>query len=254
MVSPGDPRSPVFHRGNGPAVPDLLFFGPMRTSLVFGLILAVILASMAAKADLQPAAVPNPKAFLGWENNPDFPPSGAKPETFKRVTVDCPGRELFPTHPQQTTKTYHVSLLGRYDHFRLRAGDDACERGADRPNARGEMSCLRPDSIEYAVISDFYQDRCGNFYRGFWDVQFLKTNDTMGTLFSQGRVLFQNPKSPFENDMYVADTYALNESNFVFLAPVTENEVRIIKREKESALRTHRFDPETQLFILKKKP
>ena len=202
-----------------------------------------------------PNPVPNPEAFRGWNNIPESTAGAAAPETFARIPVACADKELVPTNPQQTTKTYHVFKSGRYDHSKLTADDEACAFGAKNVSSKGIRLCFSPDSTEYGVISDFYQDHCGHSYRGFWEVQFMKKDENMGNLFSRGRTMYQDPHSPFKNDMYTGNTYALVESDFLFLAPVTADEIKRVQKERDAALRTsHRLNSTTLIFEMKVNP
>lgn len=203
------------------------------------------LGSGAAAQGLLPISlqtVPNASAIISWQDIPGYQDSTVDPMRVERVKLDCGDRNLYPTHPQQNTKHYHLFQSARYDHSRLKGTDEACALSSKYTNARGELTCLRPDSLEYAVISDLYRDSCGHIYRGFWDVAFLKANDNMGVLFAKGRTLYPKPNAGGLNDMYIGDTYAVDVGEFLFLSPVFSPDADKIRELEASALRTHTLD------------
>lgn len=220
----------------------------MRT-LVLSALSAFLLVAPAAFAGLpfgvDAADIPDAGAVRNWS----FMPTTAVPaENLPHIPLACDDNRLVPTHPQQEMKTYHVTALASYDHFRVPADSRVCRvasRGAKRV-------CLNTDTIEHAVISDTYADRCGNLYRGVWKVTFLRQDDTMGTLFSKGRVLYQNPRSEFANDMYVGGTYAVTADEFLFLTPLFPGDAERLAASRARALQsTHVLDEATGLFKVK---
>lgn len=186
--------------------------------------------------------VPNAGAIVSWQEIAGYRDSDLDPMSAPRISLECADTNLYPTHPQQNTKHYHLFLSARYDHTRLKGDDEACTLSSKYPNAQGVKPCLRPDYLEYAVISDTYRDSCGHMYRGFWDVAFLKANDNMGVLFAKGRTLYQKPNAGDVNDMYIGDTYAVSADEFLFLSPLLPGDLQKVEMLKASALGTHIFE------------
>lgn len=183
--------------------------------------------------------VPNADAITSWQEIPGYRDSQVDSLTVARVALDCGDKNLYPTHPQQNTKLYHLFLSARYDHTRLKGDDEACATSAKYSNAQGAKACLRPDYLEYAVISDIYRDSCGHTYRGFFDVAFLKANDNMGVLFAKGRALYPKPNAGALMDMYVGDTYAVDQSEFLFLSPLFPGDQERSDELQTSAAKSH---------------
>jgi hypothetical protein len=67
-------------------------------------------------------------------------------------------------------------------------------------------------------------------------------------LFAKGRTLYQKPTSDIENDMYVAQTYFLDENDFLILTPLFAGDIERIQKLKSEAAITHDYDPRTFLF------
>jgi hypothetical protein len=196
--------------------------------------------------------IPNPAAIVGWQEVDGYQTSQVDVMALPAVPVNCADKNLYPTHPQQTTKLYHRFLSVRYAEAKLTAGDEACKIGSKYQNAAGRRPCLAADYGEYAVLSDTYQDACGNFYRAAWDIFFLKGNDNMGMLFSKGRTLYQRPDSDFPNDMYVAQTYPVPASDFLLISPLFPGDEQAIQIQRDGALKTHTYDPIHFIFTPKK--
>lgn len=166
--------------------------------------------------------------------------------------IECGDPNLYPTHPQQSTKLYHSYQTAAYDQTRLRAEDEACKIGSKYENTLGWRPCLLADVAEDAVISDTYQDACGHFYRAAWEVTFLKSDDNMGLLFSRGRTLYPKENAEFENDMYVAQTYPVAAEDFLVITDLFPGDLEKIEAQKRAAEATHSYDPAKGIFIPKK--
>lgn len=197
---------------------------------------------------------PNASALVRWTDNIGPSNDVVDPLKVERRPLNCIDTNLYPTHPQQMSKVYHVALVGRYDMEKLTAEDEACAIGSKYKNTRGIKMCLRADSVEYNVLSDTYADSCGNMYRGFWEVSFLQREDNMGTLFSKGRVLYEKPRAEFPKDMYVAQTYAVPVKEFLFLSPLFKDDLKNIEEQRREAEKTHRYNPTTHLYELIQAP
>lgn len=167
------------------------------------------------------------------------------------IPASCKDQMLYPTHPQQDTKIYHVYRSARYDLKKLEPAPSA-SNVCMKSNKAAKKFCTIADTYQYVVMSDTFQDGCGNLYRGVWNFGFLKRDESMGTLFSKGRTMYQKPNSEFENDMYVAQTYSLEHKDFLFLTPLFDGDDVKIKKQIEKALKTHKYDLKTKLFSVEK--
>ncbi len=197
---------------------------------------------------LQSVQVPEAQAFKGWTDKTSWATEVGNPFEAKRLSLDCANKILVPTHPQQSSKKYHQFLYGRYDHFKVSPKSNVCRIKSKSDPVR----CLQADAMEFAMMSDTYQDFCGNFYRGYWTVAFLKRDESMGSLFSKGRWNYPDPKSQFENDMKEGPTYTLQEDDFLFLAALLPGDQKQMSEDSKRALKfTHDLNPQTLLFLEK---
>lgn len=216
-------------------------YSPMKTLLL------TFLLSLSAVASTR--SVPEAHAFTGWK-----PVSGYADTTINwsqqpRVQPSCnKGAALYPTHPQQNTKVYHIFDWGTYNHFKLAADSEACTIGSKYPNSRGVKLCFRADTAYYVFMSDLYRDACGNIYRAYWELNYLKKYENMGTLFAKGRTMYPNPRSEFPGDYVMGQTYPLEPNDFVFFTVPFAGDIEKISEQQKSAERTHRYDPVSFLF------
>lgn len=162
---------------------------------------------------------------------------------------------LYPVHPYQSTKVYHVNYKGTYKAGKLKADDPLCIRGntiAPNPQFRNCFYAVNPQHVE---MSDYYMDRCGNYYRGAWENNFLIRNktDDHPYLLSKGRVNHMINRGTY-SDSEDADTYAVPVKEFQFFAPITAEEKKKIEEIRERALKTggYVFDKKSFLFLKKK--
>lgn len=190
--------------------------------------------------------VPEPQAFKAWSDDHQAV-SEPRPESVARTTVHCADKTLYPTHPQSDLKRYHRYAHGRYDAFKVPASSEVCKI---RGGTAARPICLATATLEYAMLSDTYRDTCGNLYRGFWDQLYLSTQETMGTLMSRGRRVFEVPSAQFAGEVYDADTYGVAEREFLFLADAFPGDKERVERAKQSAIAagTHRYDAATHVF------
>lgn len=220
----------------------------MRSLLFFG----ILLLSGLAQADLQDLLsqieVPESAAFLGWKTKENWSTETGDVFALKQTSLNCSDKTLVPTHPQQTTKKYHHFLVGRFNVPKVKADSRVCKIKTQGSNSR----CLMADTMEFALISDTYQDLCGNKYRGFWALSFLRQDESMGTLFAKGKSTYSNPKSQFANDMLDDGTYALQVDDFLFLTSLLPGDEKQISENLTMALKyTHDRDPQTLLFTVR---
>ena len=168
----------------------------------------------------------------------------------KKTTLNCAGaEELYPTHPDMGLKEYYNAQWGRYDQRLLKGNDEAClvSSRPSRPNAL--KFCLAADILKYVIISDTYQDACGNLYRGFYEEMYFKAQDNMGTLFSKGRSVYPDPNAMFSGEMITAGTYAVPASEFLFLTPLFPGDAEKIEKARKQAFQSGMtYDPQNFLF------
>ncbi len=169
---------------------------------------------------------PSSYALTKWKDKKGYASMPLDLNTVRKVNLNCESKTLYPTHPEQTTKQYHSYVIASYDTYKLNPNDEACTLKSKYKNGAGKHYCQRSSTVESAVISDLYRDECSNIYRAFWRVTFLTTHDNMGTLFSKGRTMYPKPHSEFFGDMVIGDTYAVNESDFLFLSEVFASDVK----------------------------
>ncbi|WP_298290109.1 hypothetical protein [uncultured Litoreibacter sp.] len=191
-------------------------------------------------------------------------------EALSRKQFQCPqDPNLYPTHPAQDNKTYHVGDRARYNARELDARDEECvlsQIGDRRPGAGGNRSqaaidrvirraeetgrripCQQADVVLRYVLSDTYIDACGNYYRGVKALDFLGSYENMGTLFSPGRVQYRVPGSQFK-EYYAGQTYAVKHTDFLFLADLLPGDMEKINRGRTAAQSTHTLDGAGRIF------
>lgn len=215
--------------------------------LVLTLILfASPLASATSAQDLlNSVEIPESESFTGWKQKSDFKPEGPDAFEVKRVQINCQKKDLFPTHPQQTTKKYHSFYSGGFKTNKVPATSHVCQikSGGATPY------CLKSDRMLLAVLSDVYTDACGNLYRGVWSKVFLKQDEEMDTLVALGKSVYKNPKSEFAQDMKDGPTEGVASTEFLFLTELWNQDQKNIDSSRDLAIQhTHDFDPDTLLF------
>ena len=168
------------------------------------------LFSLLVSFALASSEVPSAHAFLGWSNHTDR--EAITLDKIEKVEIKC-GTKLFPAYPQSYLKQYHEVLIGSYDHAKMTAKDDACAIAGNGP----VRHCLRPKLIYSYILSDTFNDSCGNLYRGVWRVVFFDSDESMGTLISKGRTLYEDPKAELPGTYVYGPTYACDVSEFIYL-------------------------------------
>jgi len=104
--------------------------------------------------------------------------------------------KLYPTHPSQSLKEYHVYDRAEFDRRQIDGRDDECllsqvqdlrpgarprsqsliDRVISQADERGRpIPCQLGNSVHRVMLSDTYIDACGNYYRGIKSMQFLET-------------------------------------------------------------------------------
>jgi hypothetical protein len=189
--------------------------------------------------------------------------------TLKRKRFQCPqDSSLYPTHPAQTLKEYHRYDRAVYDRLQLDGRDDQCllsqvadRRPGVRPRPQAtvdrvireaertgrKIHCQLGDEVHWVVMSDTYIDACGNYYRGVKQMLFLKSDESMGTLFSAGRTSYE-VQGGFKGEQYDGATYAVRHTEFIFLAELLGNDMAGITRGRAAARQTHTLDAARRLF------
>lgn len=182
---------------------------------------------------LNPSEFPDSNLLLGWNENIDFVITRKEtPESIQKVQIRCNKTNIWPTHPQQYTKEYQYAAWSHYDHGRLSINSPACMR----PNPTNRF-CVMATTANTVFMSDLYNDECGNTYRGYWIVNFLRSDETMGTLFAKGRTVYPKPNSEYEGEFETGDTYSIQESDFLFFADVTSADLKSIELSQQNATR-----------------
>lgn len=206
---------------------------------------------------LAKAQVPHSEAFKGWKFDPSFEADGSDLKTLNKVSLACESSMLYPTHPQQDTKTYHLAVYGEYNNQLVLGGDkgpfaDICQAWTRGAVVEKRM-CLKSKTINMVVLSDLYQDACGNVYRGFFKKQFFTTDETMGTLVSPGKTFYENPYSEFIGtklvDTYVGGTNPVPASQFLYFTRASALDMTRIQKNIELAKAKGQYrNPQTGLF------
>jgi hypothetical protein len=192
--------------------------------------------------------LPHPEALGPWQEDTKIIESPAPWETLPRLALPCGEQELYPTHPQQTLKRYLLYAYAQYDNQKLSGHDEPCLVHSPRSDQR-PLPCLRADVAYHVVLSDTYQDACGNGYRGVWELYFLGQQDNMGTLLSLGRSLQPRPGSDLANDFVAGGTYAVPASSFLFLTPLFPGDRETMEKDRQEALSHFHFDGKKRVFI-----
>jgi len=227
-----------------------------------GLTLLILLTSCASQSPgsrvpssrelpwgINTSELPEPNAIVRWAD-PRYEESNLPAlDDLEHVDVpaSCHDRKLYPTHPQQRSKSYHVFRMAVYENDDLAGDSPVCKISS----SGAKKYCLLADTFEYAVISDIYQDACGGLYRGVWNVGFPKKDDNMGQLFSRGRTVYTKANAEFSGDVEDGQTYPLERKDFLFLAPPFAGDAEVAKKLAAEAQLTHTYDSVTHLFVKK---
>lgn len=191
----------------------------------------------------------NPQAIEAWEEKMGYVTLKMDLNKVQKIGLDCKDKNLYPTHADQGSKQYHIFDYASYNRLQLNPNDEACLLSSKYKNGAGKFYCMKADLLYTAVISDTYKDSCGHYYRGYWRVTYLQKNDNMGTLFSKGRSMYQNPNSEFPGDMLMDGTYKVDVNQFLFLSPLFKSDMKYIKeafvRNQTSRLK---YNSKTLLF------
>lgn len=151
---------------------------------------------------------------------------------IKKKPFACKSDKLWPAHPSQATKNYLWARYAQYNHATLPASSYACLT----PNPSRKF-CLRGAIAKAAILSDTYVDECNNYYRGYWIVTYLRSDENMGTLYAKGRRGIQNPSSEYDYDFIDDTTYFVSKDQFLFFGELLSTDARDIQNEVKRALK-----------------
>ncbi len=186
--------------------------------------------------------VPSERAFIGWTDNSDR--DAVRVESLSSVEVACADQTLYPAYPQSHLKTYHEVKYGNYDHGKMTKVDEACATSGFDPKRR----CLRAKILHSYILSDVFNDACGNFYRGIWQTVFFNTDESMGSLISKGRTQYEDHDSEFSGSYIDGGTYAVPSEVFLKIAPVFAGDVSKVLEFRRAALQSG-FTIKSHIFI-----
>lgn len=167
---------------------------------------------------------------MPWQLDREFVDGRERsPDQSRPVQLKCDKNKLWPTHPQQTTKDYLFAVFSQYDHGKLKADSYPCRT----PNPTRRF-CLRGDVAKVVVMSDVYEDECGNVYRGYWLMTFQKSDENQGTLSARGRTFYIDQNG---SNFRLGHTYPVNKSEFLFLGGLLPGDLAKAKQGRDEALR-----------------
>lgn len=176
---------------------------------------------------------------MPWKQSSEisFEKRPLQPHQLQEVQVNCRSQELWPTHPYQFTKEYLFAVQASFERMRLPPHFSSCIT----PNPTKKY-CLMTQDANVIVMSDTYQDNCGNYYRGYWHVSYRtgggprRSEDNMGTMLSKGRTQYEKPKAQFKGEYDPGYTYPVKSKDFLFLSKLLPSDQAEIKK-----LRAHAF-------------
>lgn len=186
----------------------------MTTSALFKLLVVSILTVSGWEQYLNPKdlALPDSASLSVWRWNNNYAQNdgAAMPESMEKVAINCDSDRLWPTHPEQITKDYIYAVSASY-------------KNKEHSDANA------------IVMSDFYQDECGNMYKGYWVASFLSDEETMHTLLSKGRRIIRKPGG-YPGEYTSGSTFAVNENEFLFFTELSAEENGKVELSQERAL------------------
>jgi hypothetical protein len=178
--------------------------------------------------------------IMPWKISSEFAADGKElpPGKVQEVSFACADKNLYPTHPFQDTKEYIFAVASDYDYAKLPATSEACIMPS--PTKR---FCQRAQTANVVIMSDTYEDGCGNKYRGYWVKHYrsggnkYQTEDNMGTLVAKGRTIYEKTNSQFSGEVYAGNTYPTLHSDFAFLGKILPGDAGRIQKSIENAVR-----------------
>lgn len=201
--------------------------------LFFFLIVSMPVFAQSWERFLDETVFPESQFLQDWRESTDFVIEGTlSPDEAGSVKLQCPSDKLWPTHPSQSTKEYLWAQYAHYDHYKVPVTSYACIRA--NPTRR---FCVMAAIAQAVVMSDTFEDECGNFYRGYWLVTYFRSDENMGTLYSKGRTAYPRPESEYEYDMIEGETYSISASDFLVLGKLRHSDHEKISIEQDRALK-----------------
>lgn len=195
------------------------------------------------------ALVPESSAFLGWKKTPSLEDSES-PWALERVQLNCQDQNLYPTHPSMSLKKYHFVYVGKFNVTHLQRTSPACKITSTMAT---NLKCIIADEIYHFIVSDTYQDRCGNFYRAFHRKIFFKRQEKMETLFSPGRSMMKTPGSFISGDYTTQGTQSVPGGEFLFLTSLFSQDLSKIEVEKNRTQASGEFDFDSSNLLFRRR-
>jgi hypothetical protein len=194
--------------------------------------------------------VPESSAFLGWKKSPSLEDSES-PWALERVQLNnCQDQNLYPTHPSMSLKKYHFVYVGKFDVTQLQRSSPACKIASTMAT---NLKCVIADELYHFIVSDTYQDRCGNFYRAFSRKIFFKRQEKMETLFSPGRSMMKTPGSFISGDYTTQGTQPVPRNEFLFLTSLFSQDLSKIETERSRTQASGEFDLDSSSLIFRRR-
>lgn len=131
------------------------------------------------------------------------------PANLEVRELHCHSSVLWPVHPLQTTKDYVYAVTASY-----------------------KTETLSP--AHAIVMSDFFQDECGEVYKAYWVVAFLANEETMTTLVSKGRSIQRRPGG-HPGEFVAGSTSNVSLNEFMFLTTLEEQDRHKIDHSQKRA-------------------
>ncbi len=177
---------------------------------------------------------------MPWKISSEIAADGKElpPNKVQEVGVACADKNLYPTHPFQDTKEYIFSVAANYDYTKLPGTSEACIT-----STTSKKFCLRAQTANVVIVSDTYEDSCGNMYRGYWVKHYrsggnkYQTEDNMGTLVAKGRTIYEKTNSEFAGEVYSGYTYPTPVSEFAFLGKLLPRDALKIQTSLQNSVR-----------------
>jgi|GEM_PF-4538063 len=153
-------------------------------------------------------------------------------ESFRAASEVC-GEMVTPLYKHQGKKEYHVeysisferTLPGpsQYCQVKQPVTSKCSRRRIPVGTALGEclwqhQRCLMNKRVQVKLLSDLYQDECGNILRGFSWINYASPGEDMMDSVSPGHTLRLVEMFSFGGQYEAGETYPVPLSSFVFFA------------------------------------
>jgi len=167
----------------------------------------------------------------------------------------CAERGIYPTHPGQGGKVYHLDEVGTYPAHKLPNDHLFCKV---KNKGKGKF-CIAAGNPGRVKMSDFFMDRCRNFYRAVWERKYVafRTKADHEFTTSIGRPTRLVPMGAYSESEDESTVEVSNElkRHLLFLNAATPAEITEIKAKQRNAQESGAFyfDESSLLFIRVKK-